>query len=196
MLADTMLSFLQDCTPEEQFGFRVATQCAQVLKNVKLANLITLGTGSWHQIRSCLKMSRVICIMLYADGHHEVLYLYRYEQLENHLKRADVREFLSSCGYEIFEIAAVMRRLRLRYQRYAGAGAEFPHELGVLLEYPVADVKSFIDNRGENSLKARYWKVYHNLPEAERIFRIYDEARRQAFMEITGGCSLAHVAVS
>ena len=73
-------------------------------------------------------------------------------------------------------------------------GGEFPHELGVLLEYPVEDVKGFIANQGRNSLMTRYWKVYHNKPEAERIFRIYDEAKEQALWEIVQGASLGKVA--
>ena len=41
MSAETMLHFLNNCTPEEKFGFRVVTQCAPVLKGVKISNLIT-----------------------------------------------------------------------------------------------------------------------------------------------------------
>ena len=69
----------------------------------------------------------------------EVLFLYRYEQLERHLKNREVQEFLKSCGYDRFDVASVLARLRRRYQRYAGISKEFPHELGVLLGYPVGD---------------------------------------------------------
>ena len=171
MSAETMLHFLNNCTPEEKFGFRVVTQCAPVLKGVKISNLITMKPGGWRKIRAYLKKSRIICIPLYADAEKEVLFLYRYEQLERHLKNREVREFLRSCGYESFEVASVLVRLRRRYQLYAGISKEFPHELGVLLGYPVGDVQGFIDNRGENSLTSRYWKVYQNPKEAEKIFK-------------------------
>ena len=172
MSAETMLHFLNNCTPEEKFGFRVVTQCAPVLKGVKISNLITMKPGGWHKIRAYLKKSRIICIPLYADAEKEVLFLYRYEQLERHLKNREVREFLRSCGYE------------------------FPHELGVLLGYPVGDVQGFIDNRGENSLTSRYWKVYQNPKEAEKIFDLYDRVKEQALKEIMCGRTLSHVAVS
>ena len=108
----------------------------------------------------------------------------------------EVREFLRSCGYESFEVASVLVRLRRRYQLYAGISKEFPHELGVLLGYPVGDVQGFIDNRGENSLTSRYWKVYQNPKEAEKIFDLYDRVKEQALKEIMCGRTLSHVAVS
>ena len=196
MSAETMLHFLNNCTPEEKFGFRVVTQCAPVLKGVKISNLITMKPGGWRKIRAYLKKSRIICIPLYADAKKEVLFLYRYEQLERHLKNREVREFLRSCGYESFEVASVLVRLRRRYQLYAGISKEFPHELGVLLGYPVGDVQGFIDNRGENSLTSRYWKVYQNPKEAEKIFDLYDRVKEQALKEIMCGRTLSHVAVS
>ena len=191
-----MLHFLNNCTPEEKFGFRVVTQCAPVLKGVKISNLITMKPGGWRKIRAYLKKSRIICIPLYADAEKEVLFLYRYEQLERHLKNREVREFLRSCGYESFEVASVLVRLRRRYRLYAGISKEFPHELGVLLGYPVGDVQGFIDNRGENSLTSRYWKVYQNPKEAEKIFDLYDRVKEQALKEIMCGRTLSHVAVS
>ena len=196
MSAETMLHFLNNCPPEEKFGFRVVTQCAPVLKGVKISNLITMKPGGWRKIRAYLKKSRIICIPLYADAEKEVLFLYRYEQLERHLKNREVREFLRSCGYESFEVASVLVRLRRRYRLYAGISKEFPHELGVLLGYPVGDVQGFIDNRGENSLTSRYWKVYQNPKEAEKIFDLYDRVKEQALKEIMCGRTLSHVAVS
>ena len=196
MSAETMLHFLNNCTPEGKFGFRVVTQCAPVLKGVKISNLITMKPGGWRKIRAYLKKSRIICIPLYADAEKEVLFLYRYEQLERHLKNREVREFLRSCGYESFEVASVLVRLRRRYRLYAGISKEFPHELGVLLGYPVGDVQGFIDNRGENSLTSRYWKVYQNPKEAEKIFDLYDRVKEQALKEIMCGRTLSHVAVS
>lgn len=196
MSAEAMLTFLQNCTPEEKLGFQVATQCAPVLKGIKISNLISVEAGTWRRIRRYLQGCRVICVLLYADAQKEVLYLYRYEMLERHLGQKKIREFLLQYGYKSFDVAGVLTRLRSRYQQYAGAGKEFPHELGVLLEYPVEDVEGFIANRGQNSLLAKYWKVYHNREQAEKVFRLYDEAKEMALMEIIEGYPLAKVAVS
>lgn len=196
MPAKTILTFLQNCTPEEKLGFQVVTQCAPVLKGIKISNLISAEAGTWRQIRRYLEGCKVICVLLYADAKKEVLYLYRYEMLERHLSQEKVRTFLMRYGYKTFDVANVLARLRTRYQRYAGAGKEFPHELGILLEYPVEDVEGFIANQGQNSLMVKYWKVYHDREHAEKIFRMYDEAKEAAMEEILNGYPLAKVAVS
>lgn len=196
MSAKTILTFLQNCTPEEKLGFQVVTQCAPVLKGIKISNLISAEAGTWRRIRRYLEGCKVICVLLYADAKKEVLYLYRYEMLERHLSQKKVRTFLTRYGYKTFDVANVLARLRTRYQRYAGAGKEFPHELGILLEYPVEDVEGFIANQGQNSLMVKYWKVYHNREHAEKIFRMYDEAKETAMEEILNGYPLAKVAVS
>ncbi len=196
MSAETMLSFLQNCTPEGRMGFRVATQCAPVLKGVKISNLIKVKAGEWRKIRSRLKNSGIVCVPLYRDEEKEVLFLYRCHPLEQHLKKQKVRKFLQKYGYDCCDVVSVLDRLRRRYRQYAQEGAEFPHELGVLLEYPVEDVEGFIKNRGENCLLSRYWKVYNDKQQAEQTFRLYDQAKEQALLEIMNGRSLYQVAVS
>ena len=195
MSVEAMLSFLKSCDTEGRLGFQVAVQCAPVLKDVKISNLMTAPRGGWQCIRERLKQSQVICVPLYRGEEKEVLFLYRYERLEAHLKDGRVRCFLGNCGYEEYGVAAVLKLLRKRYREYAGEGGDFPHELGVLLEYPVEDVEGFIANRGQNSLMARYWKVYHNRQEAERFFRFYVEAKEQSLWEIVRGSSLGEVVV-
>ncbi|WP_432628914.1 DUF3793 family protein [Brotaphodocola sp.] len=196
MPVETMLSFLNNCTPEAKLGFQVVTQCAPVLKGVKMSNLISVKQGSWLKIRAYLKKSRIVCVPLYSDGVKEVLFLYRFDRLRTHLCQEKIRKFLYRYGYTCFDVGSVLKRLRERYRLYAQAGGEFPHELGVLLEYPLEDVEGFIENAGQNSLASRYWKVYHNPQEAERTFRVYDEAKEQAMQEIMNGYALGQVAVS
>ena len=94
MPAETMLSFLKNCTPEGRMGFRVATQCAPVLKGVKISNLIKVKPGEGREIRTRLKGSGIVCLSLYRDQEMEVLFLYRYGQLEQHLRQPAVWGFL------------------------------------------------------------------------------------------------------
>lgn len=195
MSAEIMLSFLKTCGPNRRLGFQVAAQCGPVLKNVKISNLMAARPGSWYQILIELEKSRIVCIPLYADEAREILFLYRYAQLESHLKRSRVRRLLRCFGYEEYEVVAVLRRLGERYRQYGEQNGPFPHELGVLLEYPVEDVEGFIANQGKNSLTSRYWKVYHDRKEAERIFHLYDEVREKAMWEIVQGFSLCQVAI-
>ncbi|MCD8082557.1 MAG: DUF3793 family protein [Clostridiales bacterium] len=196
MPVETMLSFLEHCTPEARLGFRVVAQCAPVLKGIKISNLISLEPGGWLQIREYLSRSEIVCVFLYMDGEREIVFLYRPRDLALHLERTDVRDFLRQYGYENLDIASVLKRLRERYRQYAMGETEFPHELGVLLEYPVRDVEGFIENEGRNCLLSRYWKVYHDPKEAESKFRAYDRAKEQAMTEIINGWPLGRIAVS
>ena len=56
-------------------------------------------------------------------------------------------------------------------------GKQFPHEMGLLLGYPVEDVVGFMENNGKNYLYSGYWKVYADVPAKKHIFIRYDEAR-------------------
>lgn len=196
MSAEVMLAFLNQCSVEAKLGFRVVSHCAPVLKGIKVSNIITMERGTWRKLQNSLKGSNILCVLLSTDEEREVLLLYRYKPLEHHLKEPKVREFLNRYGYLDVSVAAVISRLRKRYAEYAAKRQEFPHELGVILEYPVEDVEGFIENQGKNFLTKRYWKVYHNQARAEALFAQYDRVRELAMEEIIAGYPLQAVAVS
>ena len=196
MSAETMLAFLDQCSLESRLGFFVASHCAPVLKGIKISNIMTAERGTWKRLVRSLKGSNILCVLLSAQGGREVLLLYRYEKLREHLIKEQVRKFLESQGYDDIRVPAVITRLRKQYAEYVSNRQGFPHELGVILEYPVEDVKGFIENRGKNCLLEKYWKVYHNREKAEKIFAWYDEARELAMEEIMAGYRLNQIAVS
>ena len=196
MPAEIMLSFLNNSSLEAKLKFRVANHCGPVLKNVKASNAMAVKRGTWARIWKALKGSPVRCVPIYMDDKKELLLFYRQERLEAHLRRRENREFLNRMGYLDVSVAAVIRRLKKRYEDYAVRGQEFPHELGIVLEYPVEDVEAFIENQGKNCLMERYWKVYHNVEQAKAIFEEYDRAKDQAMEEIIAGYPLHLVAVS
>ena len=186
-MTEKVKRFLEDLSPERRLELEVANRCGPVLKAVKAANLLAVPSGGWQKVCRILKGTAVICRLLYADGQREILYLYRYDSLRQHLKQRQVQEFLSGLGYESAEPGPVLHRLSHRYQRFAGAGDPFPHELGVLLQYPVEDVKGFIVHGGKDWLASGYWKVYGNVRKAEETFAAYDLARLQAVTEVLSG---------
>lgn len=187
MSAETLFSYFTQCPPEGHLKFQVASQCAPVLKGIKASNIITVPSGAWKTLRKIFKNSAIICVPLYLGKEKDVLLLYRYELLTRHLGRECVIRFLKSYGYDSLDTASVIIRLRLHYQEYMAGKRPFPHELGVILEYPVEDVESFILHEGRNCLLASYWKVYHNREQAEQIFQKYDEARLKAMREVLEG---------
>ena len=48
--------------------------------------------------------------------------------------------------------------------------AEFPHEIGVFLGYPLGDVVGFIENRGKNFTCCGCWKSYGDPDAAQKHF--------------------------
>ncbi len=193
-MTEKVKHFLESLSQERRWELEIANRCGPVLKAVKAANLLAVPSGGWQQVCGILKDTPIICHLLYADGQREILYLYRYHNLQCHLKQRQVQEFLSAWGYEAAEPKPVLHRLSYRYQRYAGAGEPFPHELGVLLQYPVEDVEGFIAHKGQDWLASGYWKVYGNVREAEETFADYDQARFQAVTEVLSGWPFSQVA--
>lgn len=83
--------------------------------------------------------------------------------------------------------------LRSRYTQYKEEGAEFPHELGILLGYPPQDVSGFIENKGRNFLYTGYWKVYGNVQESMNIFHMFNQARENVVRMLTSGVSIQNI---
>ncbi len=101
-------------------------------------------------------------------------------------------EFLAACGYgECRESAGeALERLRQLYRGYWENGA-FPHEIGIFLGYPLADVMGFIQNRGRNYLLCGMWKVYQREEIAAAAFRSYGRMKEQAVGLLEAGSNLA-----
>lgn len=196
MSLETMLSFLSNSNQEQQLNFKVAALCAPVLKGIKASNLISVKAGMYRYVRRMLKGSNIHCVLLYHGKREEVLLLYRTDLLINHLKKSEVKDFLEKYGYLDLSLPGILKRLEQRYIEYRDGNWDFPHELGVLLEYPTADVMSFIEQKGKNCLLEKYWKVYHNKEQAEKIFSRYDSVKEEAIRQIVEGYPLSKVAVS
>ena len=60
---------------------------------------------------------------------------------------------------------------------------QFPHEMGLLLGYPIEDVRGFIEHNGCGCLYSGYWKVYRNVPVSYTHLDVYKrqlQARAQS----------------
>lgn len=196
MSADVILNYLGQCDTERKVEFHIVCQCAPVLKGIKISNIVTIAAGAWKTIKRTLAGSRIICVPLFMGREKDVIFLYRYEEMAEHLKNENVRKFMEEYGYINPTVESVIFRLRRRYQDYSEGKTGFPHELGVLLEYPLEDVQGFIQNQGKNCLLCKYWKVYHNKERAKEIFQQYDQVRECAMKEMIAGCPLRQVASS
>ena len=87
--------------------------------------------------------------------------------------RPGVAKFLKKYGYESTEIKYALSRLKSRI----GENNEFPHEIGIFLDYPLGDVIGFIVNQGRNFKCAGCWKVYCDECACRKTFAKYKKCR-------------------
>lgn len=180
---------------EANMSVLLALNCAPLIKKSSMANILTVTFSEFAGIGRLLQGTDITYRFWRVDGRKALLYLYREKELADYLGREDVRAFLKDYGYCEGTLQKDLHRLSERVRLYNDGEAQFPHEIGVFLGYPLPDVKGFISNSGQNFAYLGYWKVYHNVQEAMKLFRKYDEARELAVREITLGKTIREIAV-
>lgn len=150
--------------------------CSPTLASLKTANLINIPYESIDELNnsvavlnSKLKSKGVVLLVLKYTEKSALIYTCRTAMLQEDLSKKNVREFLSTFGYENTDAQYCIARLKQRLC----TSDEFPHEIGVFLGYPLGDVKGFIENAGQNSKCSGCWKVYCNECEAIKTFAKY-----------------------
>lgn len=180
---------------ERNMAISLAMHCAPVIKGSKIANIMTVDSGEAAEIIKQLTGTRISCFLLDSGQDRVILYLYRREELEKYLGRREIREFLSHYGYRTESLGKSLGRLSRRICLYSDGEIRFPHEIGAFLGYPIRDIRGFIENEGKNFIYLGYWKVYHNVQEAVRLFQRFDEERDQALREVVRGKTIQEIAV-
>ena len=121
-----------------------------------------------------------------------LIYVYRPTMLEKRLARGEVRSFLEKRGYAGLTMDECIDALARRVH----CGEEFPHEIGVFLDYPLEDVVGYIENRGDRALCAGCWKAYSNADEARRRFALYRKCREVYLRCYRKGFGVARLTVA
>lgn len=175
---------------------QAAFHCAQVLAGVKASNILITAEKTEEDVAEILSGTGVEHKCLCTGGGRTVYLLYRREQAEQILKNRETERFFKSFGYSSMELSKVLERLAARYGLYADGQGEFPHEIGLILEYPIWDVKGFIEHKGRDFLFSGYWKVYREPEEAKRRFAAYTAVRNRVVEETEKGRSLWQICAS
>ena len=169
-------------------------QCAPFLKGIKIACILNITEENSRELYEILEGTGIKFKILTRNHGKCLVFLYRRESFSRYLKRTDVREFLGSYGYENVEPEKMLERLSKRVCQYSDGEICFPHEIGAFLDYPIDDVKCFIEKDGKDSLFSGYWKVYNNPGRAKMIFWAYDKAKTSAVNEYLIGKSIRDIA--
>ena len=153
----------------------LARHAAPVLAGMKTANLFSVQ-GLWlHDLqREIFALTKQLAkkglrLMLLCPGRGRALvYVYRPALLARDLERPEARALLSYLGYPQ-DLAGCLLALKRRMAH----NAQFPHEIGLFLGYPLCDVLGFLRHAGRHSKCAGLWQVYDNVDAALALFAKY-----------------------
>lgn len=173
--------------------------CSPTLANLKAGSLFNLLSARPDALRAEVLALRDLfgkkglSLRLIPAGERRLLcYLYRGAQLEAILRRPDVAAFLRTQGYADPSVRGALDTLCARLAQ----GGPFPHEIGLFLGYPLADVRAFIENRGKNCPCCGCWKAYTNLCDAQKQFAKLAKCKRVYKRLYASGRTLAQLTVA
>ena len=172
--------------------------CAPTMACLKTGNMFTCAFDSRKQMTKELRQLNQrlshkglrILPLRWRDGK-ALLYLYRPKLLERDLRDPLSRKILSECGYACEDSSACLDKLisRLRTEE------DFPHEVGLFLGYPPADVDGFIHRRDSYKV-CGLWKVYDDIEGATRQFALCKHCTEVYLNCLSRGFSLEKLAVA
>ncbi len=164
----------------------ILKHASATLAGQKAGSLFRVPRALWNRntLRCLLQTTQLLCIPLQASAWSILLYLYDPQLLQNILSQSDNRSYLMELGYSDHPDTALQMLLEK-----LGKPCTFPHEVGLFLGYPLQDVRSYIENKGQNCLYTGYWKVYHNVNEAKQQFYRYDLCRQFCKQRLQAGAS-------
>ncbi|QDW73800.1 DUF3793 family protein [Lachnospiraceae bacterium KGMB03038] len=174
--------------------FQLALQCGPFLKGMKKGSITNIERQDLKELWKILAGTGIAFRVLAAHKGKYLILFYRRREMEEHLNRPDILEFLEGYDYKSGRFEELLAHLALRVRQHSCEGIGFPHEIGVFLDYPLEDVTSFIQMGGKHSLLTGYWKVYHNPEQARMTFLAYDKARYSAVNEFLAGRTIQDIA--
>ena len=173
-----------------QVETKMALQCAPVIKGIKISNLLIVSSCDEAAVCVILKRTGLVHYRLLRQDNKTTFLIFRIPRLTAYLQDPDVQCILKANGYEDLSLGGILRTFQYRYQTYMNQGEGFPHEMGLLLGYPIEDVIGFIEQRGKNYLYSGYWKVYRDVTAKKRIFAQYENAKEEMILLLANGYNI------
>ena len=157
---------------------QIALQCAPLLTGVKISNLLTVTSHRKQEAAGLFEGTAVSCYMLYESREKTTFLLYLRSGLMEYLAETDVKRLMERFGYHAMKLERILERVSEKYTSHMDGTGGFPHEIGLLLGYPPADVLGFIQN---------------NQSECKRIFRGYSQAREMLIHMVSRGMGIGDI---
>ena len=159
----------------------LAEHCAPTLLGAKAASLMSLSQQEFpdlplqiRQYQQQLGKYGIRFLLLHRCQKRYLLLTYRPSLLKNNITTPGVKQLLQKYGYPETDC---LGRLLCHLKNRFSFSEEFPHEIGLFLDYPLEDVVAFIHFGGTKCKFCGYWKVYCHVAAAKEKFACYDACR-------------------
>ena len=160
----------------------IAENCSPTLAGIKTGSLFSVAyrdrsliNKEIRDLNHILTEKGLRAVPVRYTSDHVLVYLYCPSSLSRDFNKAEIWKILKEKGYTCANADRSVVELAHKLQE----NAEFPHEIGVFLGYPAADVRGFMKNTRLGVKLVGYWKVYDNKNEAKRIFSRYRKCTRE-----------------
>ncbi len=167
--------------------------CAETLAALKMANLFSYPYQTVERlnqeilkVNELIRETKITIECLKVGRKRALIYVYRKEWVQKTLKEMRVSQFLSYFGYQVFTIDDCITYLKERLN----SCTDFPHEIGIFLDYPIEDVIGFIEHQGKDYKGKGYWKVYDHVAETLQRFEQFTSCREFYLHQYKEGLSL------
>ncbi len=176
-----------------RFEQKLAFHAAPSLLGIKAASMLSLSHSEFDITANISRFNekaaaRDLFIKILCECESKSLILvYNRKLLEKRLSDSKIRSFLAEYGYsEEMNIDECIARLSERIRE----NNDFPHEVGIFLDYPLEDVVGFIENGGANYKFCGCHKVYGDEIKAARTFSNYAKCRSFLCGRLNTGCDI------
>jgi hypothetical protein len=177
----------------DSLEMQMIMQCAPLITGLKISNLLNIRREDFMSMHEIVKHSQLSRYLLFETEEKIVVLLFHRDSMESYLGKRQVREMLTRAGYVNLSLGCVLKEFSIRYREYMETKNDFPHEMGLLLGYPIEDVEGFITHQGNDCLCVGYWKVYANKEKKLKLFEGFEKARERLIQLLSCGVSMGDI---
>lgn len=180
-------------TERSNFERKLAFHAAPALLLAKTSNLLSVKNSEFsvaehvELFNSKVSSKGIKMRVLNSSDRNSLLMVYSEKLMRKKLSNKDVLRFLDIYGYH--ECRETEDFLSVLSGRFSSCD-EFPHEIGLFLDYPVEDVTGYIENKGDNYKICGYWKVYGDENAANSRFNSYTRCREYLCNKLSSSTDL------
>ena len=173
---------------------------------IKPANLFSVSEAmfcrkAFFQWKKHLGSHGLSCISERIRGGRILILVYNKDWIETLLLQKDVNSYLEKKGYFSNEKGSITAevsanffiQLKERLRCTVKSGECFPHEVGIILGYPLQDVIDFESNCGKNCKYCGTWKCYSDVYKARQVQALFRECSSLCSKWFDQGYSLGKI---